>query len=135
MDGELLLQRRRDNGCWGYAGGSVEPSERAEDTARRELFEETGLLADALELITAFSGPDAYYRYPNGDEVYNIDVVFCCTRYHGELKADSREVTELCFFPPDRLPEPLSPPIIAPLRTYIERRLSKEKEEHYVHKA
>lgn len=39
--GEILLIKRTDNGCWGYAGGSVELGEKVEDTARRELLEET----------------------------------------------------------------------------------------------
>ena len=29
--GELLLQKRRDNGCWGYHGGSVELDEIVEE--------------------------------------------------------------------------------------------------------
>ena len=42
-DNRLLLGRRSDNGCWGYAGGSVEIDEKVEDCARRELFEENAL--------------------------------------------------------------------------------------------
>lgn len=39
--GCILLQLRRDCRCWGYAGGSVELDEAAQDAARRELKEET----------------------------------------------------------------------------------------------
>ena len=35
---EVLLQRRRDNGLWGIPGGSLEPGESLEETARREIF-------------------------------------------------------------------------------------------------
>ena len=56
--GEILLEQRADNGAWGYAGGAVELYERVEDAAARELFEETGLAADALELFGFFSGPE-----------------------------------------------------------------------------
>lgn len=105
--GEILLQRRVDNGEWAYAGGSVELYERVEDAAARELFEETGLVADELELLNVFSGPEMQYTYPNGDEVSNVDVVFLCRRWHGTLKCEPDEVLELAFFSLDALPETL----------------------------
>jgi ADP-ribose pyrophosphatase len=108
---EMLLQKRRDNGCWGYAGGSVELSENTEITARRELFEETGLTAGKLELYGVFSGENQHYIYPNGDEVSNIDIVYVCREYSGELRCQASEVLELRFFALDSLPENLSPPV------------------------
>ena len=65
----ILLQKRSDNHCWGYAGGSVELDEVVEDAAKRELFEETGLIAEKLELFGVFSGKETHYVYPNGDEL------------------------------------------------------------------
>lgn len=116
--GEILLQRRKDDGTWGYAGGCVEIDEAVEDAARRELFEETGLAADELNLFGVFSGKDMHYTYPNGDEVSIVDIVFVCRKYRGELRADGDEVTELRFFPKDALPEPISPPTEGIIRKY-----------------
>ena len=113
--GRVLLQLRADNKCWSYCGGSMEIDEQAEETARRELLEETGLIAEQLELFGVFSGPDYHYVYPNGDEVSNVDIVFLCRRYSGQLKCQADEVDDLRFFPADALPENLSPPIIKPL--------------------
>ena len=113
--GEVLLQKRADNHCWGYAGGSLELDEVVEDAARRELFEETGLIAKELELFGVFSGPDTHYIYPNGDEVSNVDIVYLCRSYEGTLKCQEEEVEELRFFPADALPDDLSPPIRKPL--------------------
>ena len=52
--GQLLLQKRRDNGCWGYHGGCMEIYETTEETAKRELLEETGLVADKLSSSVFF---------------------------------------------------------------------------------
>ena len=35
-DGEILLQKRQDNGCWAIIGGSMEIGETFEETVRRE---------------------------------------------------------------------------------------------------
>lgn len=35
--GCVLLQRRSDNGCWDYAGGSMELGEEAEETVCRKI--------------------------------------------------------------------------------------------------
>ncbi len=108
---EMLLQLRKDNGCWSYAGGAVELDEVVEEAAKRELFEETGLVANKLALYGVFSGPECHYIYPNGDEVSNVDIVYICRDYSGDLKCQVSEVVELRFFSPDDLPENLSPPV------------------------
>lgn len=120
--GEILLQLRSDNGCWGYAGGAVELGESVEETAKRELLEETGLIADELVLFSVFSGKELRYTYPNGDEVYNVDIVFICRKYRGELKIDGKEVKKLAFFGIDSLPDNISPPVALPLKKYAEAR-------------
>lgn len=122
-EGRILLQKRADNHCWAYHGGAVELDEQVEDAARRELFEETGLIADELTLWRVFSGPEMHYVYPNGDEVSNIDLVFICRKYHGELRRQESEVDELRFFFPDQLPDNISPPIRSPLQLYASMRL------------
>lgn len=118
---ELLLQLRRDNGLWGYAGGAVELYERVEDAACRELKEETGLIADEIELLGVFSGPQLKYTYPNGDQVSNVDVVYLCRRYHGELRCQMEEVQRLAFFPVNQLPEKLFPPQLPALKALRQR--------------
>lgn len=120
--GRILLQLRSDNHCWGYAGGSVELDEEVEEAAKRELLEETGLVAEELSLFGIFSGKDVHYVYPNGDEVSNVDIVFICKKYSGDMKCQESEVDKLMFFDADDLPDNISPPI----RKAIEKwRLSK----------
>ena len=119
--GEILLGRRTDNHLWGYAGGAMELGESIEDCARRELWEEMGLIADEMEFLTVNSGPEAHYVYPNGDEVYNVEIVYVCRKYHGQLRRQEEEMEALAFFPIDALPE-ISPPIRPVLRKYLEQR-------------
>ena len=119
--GRILLQLRSDNHSWSYAGGSIELDENVEDTARRELFEETGLIAEKLELFGVFSGKELHYVYPNGDEVSNVDIVYVCRQYSGTLKCQEGEVDALEFFPIDQIPENLSPPIRPTLHKWIEQ--------------
>lgn len=124
--GRVLLQKRTDNHCWGYPGGSTDLDERVEDAAARELFEETGLTANHMELFGVFSGKELHYVYPNGDEVSNVDIVFLCRDYSGSLRLDAEESEDLCFFEAGQLPVNLSPPIVLPLRTWEKKKLSME---------
>lgn len=124
--GRVLLQKRTDNHCWGYPGGSTELDERVEDAAARELYEETGLVAEHLELFGVFSGKELHYIYPNGDEVSNVDIVFICTAYSGVLRRDKEETEALAFFELGKLPENLSPPIVIPLRAWEKKKLGLE---------
>ena len=71
-------------------------------------------------MFGVFSGEEMHYVYPNGDEVSNVDIVFLCRSFSGELKPQTSEVDQLCFFPADALPENLSPPIRKPLLQWAE---------------
>ncbi|MCL2187659.1 MAG: NUDIX hydrolase [Defluviitaleaceae bacterium] len=116
--GEILLQLRADNNCWAYPGGIIEFNESTEAATCRELQEETGIKAKTLELFGVFSGEALHYVYPNGDEISNVDVVYICKDYEGELQADGVECLETRFFPPNALPENISPPCKPALEAY-----------------
>lgn len=120
--GRILLQLRSDNHCWGYAGGSVELDEVVEDAAKRELLEETGLIALELELFGVFSGKDCHYVYPNGDEVSNVDIVYVCRNYTGTLQCQPGEVDELRFFNANEIPENISPPVRNALMKWCDKK-------------
>ncbi len=105
----LLLVSRTDNFTWGIPGGALEPGEKLIETARRELKEETGLIAETLEMFEVFSGPEFYYKYPNGDEVFNIVAIFTCQSYTGTPKADGKEASAINWYAIDDLPGKLNP--------------------------
>ena len=76
--GEILLQKRTDNGRWGLPGGCQDLGENLKVTAIRELEEETGIKVDIDDLIAVdtLSGEDRKRMYPNGDIVYNNTSLF-----------------------------------------------------------
>ena len=117
---QILLQLRTDNHCWSYPGGSVELDEEVEEATKRELFEETGLIAHELELFGIFSGKDTHYIYPNGDEVSNIDIVYLCRNYSGTIQCQEEEVMELRFFSIEDIPENLSAPVKKAILQWID---------------
>jgi ADP-ribose pyrophosphatase YjhB (NUDIX family) len=102
---EILLNKRIDTGTWGIPGGAMEPGESAEETARQELSEETGLEAEDFKLIVVLSGPEYFFVYPNGDQMHTVIVLFEAIRVKGEFRVNDGESKELRFFPLNALPE------------------------------
>lgn len=113
-ENRLLLLKRSDSGRWGPPGGATEPGERVEEAAKRETLEETGLEINEMSLFGVFSGPELYYQYPNGDEVYNVTIVYLARDWRGEVKLNE-EHTEFRWFAANEIPAPeeISPPILA----------------------
>lgn len=101
---EVLLQLRTDTGRWGIPGGAMEPGESFEESARRELFEETGLHLKALKFLDVAAGEEYYFQYPNGDEIHNAIALYACDDWEGDLKVNDGESKDLRFFPLNSLP-------------------------------
>ncbi|WP_370455116.1 NUDIX hydrolase [Planomicrobium sp. CPCC 101079] len=94
---QVLLQHRKDGG-WGLPGGLMELGESLEETAKREVKEETGLEIAGLKLLGIFSGQEFHYKLPNGDELYSVTAVFQTNQIAGKLVPDLSESQELRFF-------------------------------------
>ena len=106
--GEVLLEERSDDGYFDFPGGGIDLKESGEEAAKRELFEETGLIADKLVLFNVYTGEVTHYVYFNGDEIYGVDLVYLCDKYHGELKPQLEEVKSLRFYDLKDMPDKMS---------------------------
>ncbi len=106
--GELLLQKRSDNGHWCMPGGRMDPGESIAQTCVREVWEETGLRVRVVRLIGVYSDPRDYAiaTYPDGNANQLLSLNFECEITGGELTL-SDEGTELGFYPLDALPQPM----------------------------
>ncbi|MDD5171581.1 MAG: NUDIX hydrolase [Candidatus ainarchaeum sp.] len=78
----LLIRRAREpfKGEWATPGGRIEDNETAEECARREMKEETGLDIEIIRLIGLYSDPN---RDPRGI----IAAAFLVKRLGGQVKA------------------------------------------------
>ena len=108
--GQVLLERRSDNGWWGVPGGAVDIGESVEQAIVREVFEETGLHVRVKRLVGVYSDPmnHTIARYPDGSVVHNVTSFFECERLSGQIRM-SAESTDLRYFSVDALPEDFLP--------------------------
>ncbi len=109
--GQVLLQRRSDDGLWGNPGGSMDLGETIYETIIREIKEETNLKIEKenLKIFNIYSGEEQHHIYPNNDEVYFVNIIFETDVYHGTVKSDD-ESYELKFFDIEELPSDITKP-------------------------
>ncbi|OPJ55208.1 NUDIX hydrolase [Clostridium oryzae] len=102
----ILLEKRKTTsyGKWGLPGGLMELGESTEDTARREVLEETGLTVGKLNFIQVDSGRDRLVKVPNGDEFYAVTIAYYSDEISGEIAMDETESLDVKFFPINKLP-------------------------------
>lgn len=95
--GAVLLVRRGHApaaGEWSLPGGAQELGETAEEAARRELMEETGLSVGPLTLVGHF---DSIHRAPDGRIRFHYTILDFAAPYgDGEARAGS-DVAELLW--------------------------------------
>jgi 8-oxo-dGTP pyrophosphatase MutT (NUDIX family) len=114
----ILLQHRTEDNTWDLPGGFMELGETTEETARRELLEETGLEAGNLTLFQIFSGEEYFYIVPNGDQVYSVSPVYVTNDVKGDLKVNSDEAYDFQYFPTGELPGGMLPSVRKIVESY-----------------
>jgi len=95
-DGALLLIKRADTRRLALPGGWVDPGETPEETAVREVLEETGLTVEAGEIIGVFSEAASWEGSPHSA----VHVLVRCNAAAGEPRP-TPEAVEAAFRNPE----------------------------------
>lgn len=107
FNGQWIYVRHKDRNTWEIPGGHREESENINDTASRELFEETGATKFQLTPICIYSverDKDANYTESFGQLFYSeADVIDTVLHF---------EISEINLF--DDIPDILTYPLIQP---------------------
>ena len=105
VDGDrILLVHRMDNDLWALPGGGHELGETIEDTAVREVKEETGIDVDVTELVGLYTNPAHVIAYDDGEVRQQFSVCFAARPLGGEL-VNSAESKEVRWVPVEELDE------------------------------
>ncbi|WP_033342658.1 NUDIX hydrolase [Catenuloplanes japonicus] len=99
--GELLLERRSDDGRWSVPSGVIDPGEQPADAIVREILEETGLHVTVERLAGVALHP---IEYPNGDRCQYLNLWFRCRPVSGTVRVADDESLAVGWYAPDALP-------------------------------
>ena len=106
-DGKILLGKRKNShgeGLWATPGGYVELGETCENAAKREAYEETGLLVHALKEMTWVEHIEGLH--------HSISFFFLVDIFEGTPEVKEKEkCEEWVWFDLKNLPSNLFPPL------------------------
>lgn len=104
--GEYLLTKRFDPDFkdahlkWDLPGGTNEFGESLEDTLKREIIEETGLIVDVLDMMP--HSVSKLWESSNGGS-HVILVCYNCILLSGELKTEDKKINDLKWVNPETI--------------------------------
>ncbi len=88
--GELLVIFEKKWNCWVFPGGKIEPNETPLEAAKREVFEETNLIIEDLEIVSE----QVFDKKNQGCMGYLVKA----NKYSGEIKIKEPEkITDIKF--------------------------------------
>lgn len=93
--GRIVLVKRTDNDLWALPGGGMELGESIEETAVREVKEETGLDVTVTGLVGVYTNPLHVIEYSDGEVRQQFSLCFTTELVGGELAfdAESTDIT------------------------------------------
>ena len=129
-DNKILLGKRQNDpkkansalhgeGTWTMPGGKLEFQESFEDTAVRELGEETGMKAKSLKFISIAND--------KVEDAHFVTIGMLCDDFEGSPKVmEPDKITEWEWFDLNNLPKPMFFPSSRILENYQEKRVYKK---------
>ena len=106
-------------GTWTMPGGKLEFKENFEDTAARELFEETSMKAKSLKFISIAND--------KVEDAHFVTIGMLCDDFEGlPLVMEPDKITEWKWFNLNDLPKPMFFPSSRILENYLEKRVYKK---------
>ncbi|MCB5177791.1 NUDIX domain-containing protein [Streptomyces antimicrobicus] len=90
--GEVLLERRSDNGRWGMPGGVQEIGEDIAGTVVREVLEETGIEVEVVGLVGIFTDPGHVIAFADGEVRQEFSLCFRARPVGGEITVSSESL-------------------------------------------
>lgn len=97
--GRILLVKRRDNTLWALPGGGHDIGESIEQTAIREVKEETGLDVEVTGLVGIYTNPNHIVAFTDGEVRQQFSLCFTTELRGGELAID-HESTDIAWTTP-----------------------------------
>jgi len=97
----LLLIRRADNGKWAFPGGACDVGEPPMIGAAREVWEETGYVAEVSDFLGIFDN-----RFHSGSSFHHLYCLLFAGRAMGGERLITHETLDCTWFAPDEIPWP-----------------------------
>ena len=101
--GQVLLVRHTYISGWHLPGGCVERGETSQETAKKELFEETGLNPTSPMILLHI------YKNPSHSRYDHVALFKCMVEPSGHVFLPNEEIAEIGFFNPTQLPDDTTP--------------------------
>ncbi len=95
-NGQVLIiknaaMRDKNKAYWGFPKGHINPGEKSEEAAIREIKEETGVEVEIVKKL----GESRYVFTKDGEKIFKLVVYFVMNYKSGELKPQQDEVLEV----------------------------------------
>ncbi|MEU3073918.1 NUDIX domain-containing protein [Streptomyces laurentii] len=102
--GRVLMIQRSDNGRWALPGGGHDAGESISDTVVREVWEETGINAEVVDVSGIYTDPGHVMAYDDGEVRQQFSICFRARPTGGEVRTSS-ETTQVRWVAPADLVE------------------------------
>ena len=120
--GRIVFVRRKDNDLWALPGGGMEPGESIEETAVREVLEETGLVVKVTGLIGVYTNPHHVMEYSDGEVRQQFSLCFTAVLKGGDLRFDD-ESTDIAWVAVEQIQSlAMHPSMRLRIEHFLERR-------------